>query len=122
MKDIDYSEIVQPAKTTEDDGWEPPVHKYFGKKLANGKMEKEPVYVHQEYPKLLYSQKNGKIVARVVKSAGEKTALGAGWEETPAAFGYIGAPSFEQHLQMKETEPEEIVEEVKRGPGRPKKE
>ena len=97
--EIDYSQIQQTTKST-DDGWEAPPHVYFGRKLENGKREKEPVYVHQEYPRMMYSQKDGKITAKVVKSEAELNALGKGWEKTPAAFGYVGAPSFEQAIEL----------------------
>lgn len=102
MNEIDYSEIKQPQIVSANEEWEPPVHKYFGKKLPNGKTEKEPVYTHQEYPRLMYMQADGKIKARVVASEEEKIALGTGWEKTPAAFGYIGAPSFEEALALKD--------------------
>lgn len=116
MNEIDYSEIKQPQVVSANEEWEPPVHKYFGKKLPNGKTEKEPVYTHQEYPRLMYTQVDGKIKARVVASEEEKIALGAGWEKTPAAFGYIGAPSFEEALAMKDkAATAESVDAPKRG-------
>jgi hypothetical protein len=101
--EIDYSEIQQPSQVggTRDD-WEAPPRKYFGKKLENGKTEKEPVYVHQEYPRLMYAERNGKITARIVKTEAERIGLGEGWETTPAAFGYIGAPSFDEALMLKD--------------------
>lgn len=102
MNEIDYSEIKQPQIISSNEEWEPPVHKYFGKKLPNGKTEKEPVYTHQEYPRLMYAMTDGKIKAREVNSEAEKLALGEGWEKTPAAFGYIGAPSFEETLMLKD--------------------
>ena len=46
--EIDYSAVPSPTVENENQEWEPPVHKYFGKKLPNGKTEREPVYVHQE--------------------------------------------------------------------------
>jgi hypothetical protein len=99
--EIDYSEVPQSNAPTASEEWEPPVHKFFGKKLPNGKMEKEPVYVHQEYPRLMYALRNGKITAKIVHSDVELLSLGAGWEKNPSAFGYIGAPSFEQSLELK---------------------
>lgn len=120
---IDYSEISTGPATGPTEEWEPPVHKYFGKKLPNGKTEKEPVYVYQEYPRMMYAQRDGKIVARVVNTDQEKSALGQGWETTPAAFGYIGAPSFEQSLAMRSAalvETDAVVAEVPRR-GRPPK-
>lgn len=104
---IDYSAIQSPAARQDENEWEPPVHKFFGKRLPNGKTEKEPVYVHQEYPRMMYALKGGKIQAKVVNSDAEKDALGEGWEKNPAAFGYIGAPSFEQIQQMREAPTEE---------------
>lgn len=101
MNEIDYSEVMQPQIVSSNEEWEPPVHKYFGKKLANGKMEKEPIYYHQDYPRFMYHQTDGKIKARVVNSDAELMKLGAGWAKTPAEFGHIGAPSFEQSIEMK---------------------
>lgn len=129
--EIDYSEIPQSAVHRSEEEWEPPVHKFFGKSLPNGKKEKEPVYSHQEYPRMVYAQENGKIKARIVNSDEEYAKLGDGWEKTPAVFGYIGAPSFAEHLAMKarvlSTEDESSVagsiavnEEAKRR-GRPAK-
>jgi len=126
-KTVDYSE-VQPGLTAgvEASEWEPPTHKYFGKKLPNGKTEKEPVYSYQEYPRFMYSEANGKIKARVVKSEEERKSLGDDWKTSPADFGYIGAPSFDQIIKTKnEQESTGDVEigtipDFKRGPGRPK--
>lgn len=111
--EIDYSAVPSPTVENENQEWEPPVHKYFGKKLPNGKTEREPVYVHQEYPRLMYALQNSKITARIVHSDGERANLGEGWEPTPAAFGYIGAPSFEQNLVLKKASIED--EPAKRG-------
>lgn len=113
MNEIDYSEIKQPQVISASEEWEPPVHKYFGKKMANGKTEKEPIYIHQEYPRLMYAFVDGKIKARSVDSDAEKNALGDGWEKTPAAFGYVGAPSFEEALALKDKA--ESVDAPKRG-------
>lgn len=136
---IDYSEIAAPVVTPQGDDWEPPVHKFFGKKLPNGKTEKEPVYVHQSFPAMRYGLKDGRIVARVANNERENQALmDEGFSDTPAKFGYIGAPSFEEHLALKakadqeakdksaqdaEAVLERVVTEVasvKRGPGRPR--
>ncbi len=98
--EIDYSEISTPAGETPESDWEPPVHKYFGKKLPNGKTEKEPLYSYKEYPRMMYALRAGKIVARQVNSDQERDALGPNWETTFAAFGHISAPSFEQKVAM----------------------
>lgn len=98
--EIDYSELPKPVTVTENEDWEPPVHKYFGPKGPKGKPLPEPVYVHQEYPRTVYGQRNGKIVAKLVSSDREFHALGKGWEKNPSAFGFIGAPSAEQVLEM----------------------
>lgn len=121
--EVDYSEVQPIPATVEASDWETPVHKYFGRKLPNGKTEKEPVYSHQEYPRFMYSMKNGKVSAKIVRSDAERDSLGEGWEKTPAAFGYIGAPSFEEAIQMKDAQfkPQETAEEVARKPGRPAK-
>jgi hypothetical protein len=118
--EIDYSGIATPAQQTAQEDWEPPVHKYFGKKLANGKTEKEPIYSYQEFPRMMYGLRDGKIQARVVNSDAEKAALGDKWATNPSAFGYFTAPSFEQVLAMREAkeETEEVVAEAPRR-GRP---
>lgn len=113
MNQIDYSEIKLPEAVSSGEEWEPPVHKYFGKKLANGKTEKEPVYTYQEFPRMVYAQNGESIKARVVSSAEELARLGDGWELTPAKFGYIGAPSFEEHIELQNKKVD--VETVKRG-------
>lgn len=123
--EIDYSSIATPAAQTAQEDWEPPVHKYFGKKLANGKTEKEPVYSYQEYPRMMYGLRDGKIHARVVNNDTEKEALGENWATNPSAFGYFTAPSFEQLLAMREAkmqEPEkvEVAEVVAKVPAAPK--
>lgn len=111
---IDYSEIKQPETHTAQEEWEPPTHKFFGKKLPNGKMEKEPTYYHQEYPRMMYAQNGEDIKARVVNSDEELKELGSGWAKTPAEFGYLGAPSFDQHLALKNKEAD-VAEAPKRG-------
>lgn len=136
---IDYSEIAIPVGAPQGEDWEPPVHKFFGKKLPNGKTEKEPVYVHQIYPAMRYGMKDGRIVARIANNERENQALLAeGFTDTPATFGYIGAPSFDEHLAIKDKADKEArdksaqdaesvlervvteVASVKRGPGRPR--
>lgn len=99
--DIDYSAVKSAPARLNDEDWEPPVHKFFGKKLENGKVEKEPVYSYQPYPKMMYASQDGRIVAQLVKSDAERAALGEGWEETPAAFGHITCPSWEQLQEKK---------------------
>lgn len=94
--EIDYSQLAPTQTVILDEEWEPPQHRFFGKRLENGKQEKEPVYVHKEYPRLFYSLQGDKIVAKLVNSDSELEKLGKGWEKNPSAFGYISAPSFEQ--------------------------
>ena len=117
--EIDYSGISQEATGAQDpDSWEPPIHKFFGRRQASGKMEKEPVYVHQEYPRLMYSlAAPGKIIARIAHSAADVAGLGEGWEKTPAAFGYISAPSHDEHLALQGslTARPDVAAAVKRG-------
>jgi hypothetical protein len=99
--EIDYSQVPTAAPSKESEEWEPPVHKYFGPKdLKTGKRLPEPVYVHQEYPRTVYGRQGHKIVARLVRSDAELKALGAGWEKNPSAFGFIGAPSLEEHYRI----------------------
>ncbi len=93
--EIDYSQIQQNDVIL-DEEWDPPQHRFFGKKLPNGKTEKEPVYVHKDFPAMLYS-KNGKgITAKMVNSQSEIDALGKDWADTPAAFGLVTAPTFSE--------------------------
>jgi hypothetical protein len=111
MIEIDYSRVPgQNVPAPSDDGWEAPQHKYFGRKLPNGKMEKEPVYVHQEFPRVMYGLEGGKIVAAVVNSEHESMSLGKGWEKSPAAFGVITCPNHEQTLAMRAKERIESLE------------
>lgn len=103
--EIDYGEISQPASEVLQEDWEPPIHKYFGKKDAKGKMEKEPVYSYIEFPRILYGRRDGKIMARVVNTTAEKEALlEKGFALNPAEFGYLTAPSFEQRLEQEDAE------------------
>lgn len=100
---IDYSGIAVGADALEANDWDPPRKVFFGKKNEKGKMEKEPVYSYIEFPRMLYGKPKagGPIVARIVNTTAEKEALLAkNWALTPADFGYIGAPSFDQHLKM----------------------
>jgi hypothetical protein len=100
--EIDYSNIPSPAATPAEETWEPPPHKYFGPKdPKNGKRLPEPVYQHQEFPRTMYAKQGGKITARLVRSQEEVEALGPDWKKNPGELGYIGAPSFEQALEMK---------------------
>lgn len=111
--ELDYSEVKpfnQSLPAQEE--WEPPIHKFFGKKLPNGKTEKEPVYVHQEYPRLMYSLRDKKIVAKLVHSDAELMELGEGWEKTFAAFGHVSAPSYEQHLEIEARKQAALQEQV----------
>lgn len=101
---IDYSGISVPVGELDITDWEPPIHKYFGpKNPKTGKMEKEPIYSYIEFPRMMYGKpkEGGPIVARIVNTTAEKEDLLAkNWALTPADFGYIGAPSFEQHLKL----------------------
>jgi len=104
MKTIDYSELPKDQTTALDNDWEPPVHKFFGRKLPNGKMEKEPVYTHVQFPSFMYAEKNDRLVAKIVHSEAEMLSLGDEWKTSPAEFGVITAPSFKQSLEIKKAE------------------
>lgn len=119
--EIDYSEVVPAPAVMEQTEWEPPIHKFFGKKLENGKTEKEPLYSYKQFPCLMYASKNGKITARIVKTKEELDSLGDGWSDTPASFGVVTAPSFEQALQAKNETADVVIAEAPRR-GRPAKE
>jgi hypothetical protein len=98
--DIDYSNIKQNDVVL-DEEWEAPVHRFFGKKLPNGKTEKEPVYVHKDFPAMMYAKVDGKITAKLINSQAELSALGKEWSDTPATFGVVGAPSFDEAMKRK---------------------
>ncbi len=99
--EIDYSGLPTTAPQRNEEEWEPPQHKYFGpKNPQTGKKLPEPVYVHQEYPRTVYAKQGNRIVAKLVRSDEELKALGKGWEKNPSAFGFIGAPSYEQQQQI----------------------
>lgn len=125
---IDYSNVMQPQQTVDEGSWEPPVHKFFGKKLPNGKMEPEPRYHHIPYPKMKYFGDDRGIRAKQVNTVQEEAALGESWLDSPEPFGFIGAPSFEQIIEMKEgqsanaenAESEQIISTAPRR-GRPAK-
>jgi hypothetical protein len=100
--ELDYSAIPTPSANV-DDGWEAPRHVFFGKKLPDGKLEKEPAYKFEAYPSVVYAQPGGpgtRIVTKMLYSEADRALLGPGWESTAAKFGYIGAPSFEDHLRL----------------------
>lgn len=125
--EIDYSSIVPATPNLIEDSWEAPKHVYFGKKLPNGKMEKEPVYVHQSLPAMMYGWFENRVRAAIANTRAELDDLiAAGYKDTPAAFGIITAPDAEEVARRKiakEADPElatETVEIVKRKPGRPK--
>ena len=101
---IDFSDLVVPPTGTAEADYEPPKHVFYGKKdQRTGRMEKEPVYVHQAYPKMLYKLEAGRIrVTQVNDERAFKVYAKDGWAESPAEFGYIGAPSQEEILDAKE--------------------
>lgn len=98
--DIDFGNIQQPAVPQQR--WNPPVHKYYGPKNADGDVVPEPLYVRdktnqaQNYPCMRYKLVDGRIKAAQVNTDDEELALGDGWEDSPAKFGAITAPTFEQ--------------------------
>jgi hypothetical protein len=99
--EIDYSNIQQ-VPVTQPSAWKPPRHVFFGgRNRETGEMLEEPIYEHKEYPRMLYKLEGQKIVARTINSDDEFAALGPGWEKTPAAFGHLTAPSFEQAQELK---------------------
>lgn len=94
--EIDYSDAF-PALTEADAAnanWEPPPHVYYGKRMANGKSEKEPQYVYQEFPRMLYKPKpDGMLRAKVVNDAAAKNLLlNDGWGLGPSDFGLETCP------------------------------
>lgn len=96
-------DIPQGLPDPNDGNWEAPTRRFYGKKLPDGKMEKEKPYVHQDYPAGRYAQPSGPgttIQHKLVNSKEEDAALGPGWEKNPSAFGYLGAPSQEELARL----------------------
>lgn len=116
--EIDYSEIPQTPSTAKKESWRAPRHVFFGKKdPETGDMEVEPVYVHQELPRLIYKPHatEQKLVAKLVYTQPElDKLLDEGWGKNPGEFGVITSPSFEQILEAKQKE-EEAPEAARRG-------
>ena len=101
MEQIDFTAIAQPVTGQPQEDWEPPRHVFFGPKDERGKPAKEPAYKYLPFPQMIYGKVDGKIKAVVVNSEAEKAQY-AGYTDTPADFGYIGAPTFEEAQMMKE--------------------
>ena len=94
--EIDTSQIKQEP-SGQQQTWRAPRHVFFGKKGADGVMEDEPVYSHQKYPCMLYKPVDDKLSAILVHSDDEFTSrLADGYADSPAKFGIVTAPSFEQ--------------------------
>lgn len=92
---IDFGDIRQPALPQQP--WKAPRHIHFGpKNPETGQMEDEPVYEYKPYPAMRYKPENGAIRASQVNTEAEELALGDGWYDSPAKFGAITAPTFEQ--------------------------
>ncbi len=119
---LDYSAIVQKPSTSTS-RWKPPPHKFFGKKDAEGMPESEPVYVHQDYPAMRYKAVDGKIGVVLVDTKDEDELFAAdGYKNTPAAFGYVGAPDIQTVLKMRAEAEERAAKEAKKTLGLPAKE
>lgn len=111
--EIDYSGIKEVQVITPST-WRPPRHVYFGKKDPNtGMMEEEPQYIHQDYPRMIYLKKEDRIVADVVADEVTYAAKKAeGWVDSPAAYGIITCPSFEQWKAMQEAKAEKPAQQA----------
>lgn len=106
-------DIPPPLADPNEGTWETPTRKYYGKKLPDGKLEKEKPYVHQDYPAGRYAQPGGvgtPIAHKLVHSKDEDIALGPGWEKTPAAFGYIGAPSRDELARLNQSPAQALID------------
>lgn len=120
---IDLSALPEPVVENQI-SWDPPKHTYFGKRLPDGKMTKEPVYTHQEYPRVVYTQDGpNELRAHYVESDEQLEAI-EGWRANPGEFGVFTAPSQEQLQAQREArrrreagepEPEPEVEVKPRG-------
>lgn len=105
---IDYSGIAPQQVTTDPQQWEPPRHVFFGRKDPNtGRMAPEPASnmghgPRNQFPSLLYRKEGESLKATLVNSEAElKAALDAGYVDSPAKFGVVSAPSFEQIQEAK---------------------
>jgi hypothetical protein len=101
MEQIDFTAIAQPETGQPQEDWEPPRHVFFGPKDERGKAAKEPVYKYLPFPQMIYGKEGDKLRAVVVNSEAEKARY-VGYSDTPATFGYIGAPTFDEAQAMKE--------------------
>ncbi len=118
---LDYSAIVQKPHVS-NSRWTPPPHKFFGRKDADGMPTPEPVYVHQDYPAMRYKAVDGKISVVLVDTAAEDELFSAdGYKNTPAAFGYVGAPDIQTVLKMRAEAEERASAEQKKTLGLPAK-
>lgn len=122
--EIDTSNIQQAPAATQS-SWRAPRHIYFGKKGADGVMEEEPVYAHQSFPKMIYKMRGEVVLAEIVNNTVEhQDKLTAGWRDSPADFGIITAPSFDQIRAQGESQhesTEDASEHVAARRGRPPK-
>jgi len=67
-------------------------------------MEDEPVYLHQEYPKMIYKIVGEKLTAAIVNNDEELSKKTAdAWVASPALLGILTAPSFDQIKEMEES-------------------
>ena len=109
--EIDYSSIPEAPQVVTHN-WRPPRHVYFGKKdPESGMMEEEPVYAHQPYPSLRYKKVDGKIRATLVKNVEQDAQMREdGWEDTPAKFGYVGAPDYDTVLRMRAAKADSVAD------------
>ena len=80
-------------------------HVYVGPKdPVTGEMMEEPVYVHQELPRMMYhpDYEGWPRVGKVFHTEEEVAdALAAGWVKSPADAGVITEPSLEQIEEQK---------------------
>lgn len=112
MATIDYSSVQTPAIPASQADWEPPVHKYFGPKLPNGRMAPEPLYSYKPFPAFRYRKNGEQIEARLVTSEHELRSMGDGWADSPAEFGFVGAPTFDEEREMKRKQAEAAMAEA----------
>lgn len=100
---IDFTDLPAPAPSNAEADYEPPRHVFFGRRDERGRMEKEPVYRHQSFPKMMYGAGPAGPRAMLIRDDREfKAAVKEGWHETPEALGLITAPSRDQILDMRE--------------------
>lgn len=102
---IDDSEIKE-VPSFKPSRWAPPRHVYFGPKDPDtGEPLPEPTYVYKEFPLMLYKLEGRKLKVVVAKDGDEKgDRIGQGYRLSPADWGIVTCPSFDQLIEIRALE------------------